>query len=312
MLSDKECMDAEPKERLYRLHDGRGLYLEVKSTGVKAWRYRFTLHGKASMYALGKFPELSLEDARLACIAASHQVERGINPAHARKSEKIKYILDASQTFELMAQRWLVSRPWASITKIRRLSLLQKVAFPVIGKQPVSAVTADHIRFIVDAAVERGAVSVALQVGRTINAIIEFSLRNRGVFHEAPSHYYNPKHTTAQALPGRDAILTEYEARQQKLKFRCYAELQKLSSSGTQTLSMAEWPEFNLDQQVWEIPAQRSPTGDQLSLRLPGSVVGLLKELAAIIGQQRYVFPNKHRSGPMSVRSLKQGLAVLS
>lgn len=312
MLSDKECMDAAPRERLYRLHDGRGLYLEVKSTGVKAWRYRFTLHAKASMYALGNYPELSLENARLACDAARHQVERGINPAHLRKSERIKHILDASQTFEVMAERWLASRPWAPITKIRRLSLLQKVAFPAIGKHPVSGITCDHIRFIVDAAVNRGAISVALQVGRTINAIIEFSLQHRGVFHQSPASYFNARHVKAQGVPGRDVTLTEYEARQQKLKFRCYAELQKLSSCGTRTLSMAQWPEFKLDQQVWEIPAQRSPTGDQLLLSLPASVVGLLKELADIIGPHRYVFPNKHRNGPMSVRSLRQGLKVLS
>jgi len=34
--------------------------LEVKPSGVKAWRYRYTLNGKASMYALGGVDELLL------------------------------------------------------------------------------------------------------------------------------------------------------------------------------------------------------------------------------------------------------------
>ena len=60
MLTDAHCRAAKPKEQLYRLNDLRGLYLEVKPNGVKAWRYRFKLAGKGSWFALGDFPEVSL------------------------------------------------------------------------------------------------------------------------------------------------------------------------------------------------------------------------------------------------------------
>ena len=36
MLTDAHCRNAKPKEKLYRLNDQRGLYLEVKPNGVKA------------------------------------------------------------------------------------------------------------------------------------------------------------------------------------------------------------------------------------------------------------------------------------
>lgn len=47
-ITDAHCRAAKPKEQLYRLNDLRGLYLEVKPNGVKAWRYRFKLEGFAS------------------------------------------------------------------------------------------------------------------------------------------------------------------------------------------------------------------------------------------------------------------------
>lgn len=53
MLTDMHCRTAKPRERLYRLNDRDGLYLEVKPNGVKAFRYRFKLGGKESMMALG-------------------------------------------------------------------------------------------------------------------------------------------------------------------------------------------------------------------------------------------------------------------
>jgi hypothetical protein len=43
MLTATECRNAKPKDRPYKLTDGKGLYLEVKPSGVKAWRYRFEL-----------------------------------------------------------------------------------------------------------------------------------------------------------------------------------------------------------------------------------------------------------------------------
>lgn len=53
MLTDTQCRNAKPKDKPYKLLDGKGLYLEVKPNGVKAWRYRFELReGGAVMESL--------------------------------------------------------------------------------------------------------------------------------------------------------------------------------------------------------------------------------------------------------------------
>ncbi|ROQ55811.1 uncharacterized protein DUF4102 [Pseudomonas putida] len=43
MLTDTQCRTAKPKDKPYKLTDGKGLYLEVKPNGTKAWRYRFSI-----------------------------------------------------------------------------------------------------------------------------------------------------------------------------------------------------------------------------------------------------------------------------
>ncbi len=40
MLTDAQCRAANPREGIYRLNDYKGLYLEIKPNGIKAWRYR--------------------------------------------------------------------------------------------------------------------------------------------------------------------------------------------------------------------------------------------------------------------------------
>ena len=69
MLTDAQCRAAKPREGIYRLNDYKGLYLEVKPNGVKAWRYRFKLNGKASWYALGDYPNTTLGEAREKALA---------------------------------------------------------------------------------------------------------------------------------------------------------------------------------------------------------------------------------------------------
>jgi hypothetical protein len=59
MLTDTQCRTAKPKDKPYKLSDGKGLYLEIKPNGVKAWRYRFELRegdvAKESIFAIGDY-----------------------------------------------------------------------------------------------------------------------------------------------------------------------------------------------------------------------------------------------------------------
>lgn len=59
MLTDTQCRTAKPKDKPYKLTDGKGLYLEVKPNGSKAWRYRFAIRtgdtAKESTFAVGDY-----------------------------------------------------------------------------------------------------------------------------------------------------------------------------------------------------------------------------------------------------------------
>lgn len=65
----------QAEKNLYRLSDFNGLYLEVKSNGKEAWRYRFKLNDKTCMFALGEYPvdTGSMRIGLLSAVAARHQ-----------------------------------------------------------------------------------------------------------------------------------------------------------------------------------------------------------------------------------------------
>lgn len=116
MLTDTRCRNAKPLDRPYKLADANGLVLEIKPSGVKAWRYRFKIAGKESMYAIGEYGSapageadeeakirraaglFTLAEAREERLKARALVKQGINPAHQRQLNKIKREQDMATT----------------------------------------------------------------------------------------------------------------------------------------------------------------------------------------------------------------------
>lgn len=58
MLTIMAVRNAKPKDKLYRLYDERGLYLEVMPNGSKYWRLKYRFNGKEKRLALGVYIEI--------------------------------------------------------------------------------------------------------------------------------------------------------------------------------------------------------------------------------------------------------------
>ena len=63
-LSDVKIKTLKPKDKVYRILDSDRLYIEVRPTGAKVWRFKFVFNGKESSMSLGEYPSISLAEAR--------------------------------------------------------------------------------------------------------------------------------------------------------------------------------------------------------------------------------------------------------
>ena len=64
-LSDLKIKALKPKEKVYRILDADRLYIEVRPSGAKVWRFKFVFNGKESSMSLGEYPAITLADARI-------------------------------------------------------------------------------------------------------------------------------------------------------------------------------------------------------------------------------------------------------
>ncbi|KJX08036.1 hypothetical protein SG72_10905 [Enterobacter cloacae subsp. cloacae] len=89
-LSDVKVRSAKPEAKAYKLTDGDGMVLLVHPNGSKYWRLRYRFGGKEKMLALGKYPEVSLADARARRDEARKLLANGVDPSENKKAVKVE------------------------------------------------------------------------------------------------------------------------------------------------------------------------------------------------------------------------------
>ena len=106
LLDAKTVEKAKPKAGAYRLADGEGLFLFVAASGVKSWQFRYRLTGKPQTLTIGKWPVVSLADARKHADDARRRAGSGENLTQTKRLRKAQRSADASATFEAVAGKW--------------------------------------------------------------------------------------------------------------------------------------------------------------------------------------------------------------
>lgn len=340
MLTDTQCRTAKPNEKPYKLTDGKGLYLEVKPNGVKAWRYRFKLvkegEIKESVFAIGDYanapngetPEqtkarrdggrFTLAEAREERIKARALVKQGINPAHSRQLDRIKRELESATTFEAVAGEWLALKDWEEITKKRRLDMLARVVFPKIGALPVKQVTSAHILDVLNTAAKKNGLTVAAEAKRTMSGVFELAVSTLRA--DADPVYPVRKALPANKTQHKRPLATDEIGQLLRDMDGHGGHFQTISAFQLMWLTLcrpseaveAQWAEFDLDAAIWRISAERMKKRREHVIPLPQQAVEILRAMHGITGRHAHVFPNRDdRTKPMAVASFRQALNKL-
>ena len=90
MLTDVRLRKLAPKESRYMVGDGKGLYIEVLTTGRKAWRLRMWNDGKEIKRSLGSYPAVTLAQARAKRDEIQTQLEIGEDPFEVKPDDTLE------------------------------------------------------------------------------------------------------------------------------------------------------------------------------------------------------------------------------
>ena len=79
-LNDRQIKNAKPAEKPFKLNDGKGLYLYINTSVGKLWRFDFSHNGKRKTLSIGKYPTVSLAEARQTAENARRLLASGQDP----------------------------------------------------------------------------------------------------------------------------------------------------------------------------------------------------------------------------------------
>ncbi|WP_204368345.1 tyrosine-type recombinase/integrase [Xanthomonas phaseoli] len=303
-LTDAKIRTAKPGIKPVKLTDGGGLYLEVRPTGAKLWRYRYRIAGKENVYAMGEYPEISLAAARAEHDKARALVNKqGLHPSHSRQAERLSNQAANANTFEAIAKEWISKKSgsWTPYYQRQVENFLAADVFPQIGRLPIRTVTAAHLLEIIRRVEQRGASTVALLVRQWSSAIFRYAVATlradndpaaalRGAIHRPKVEHHRP--LSREQIVHFGATLEKYGGyRTTVIALR----LMLLTFVRTVELRNAQWSEIDLDQAIWRIPAERMKMREPHIVPLSKQAVELLKELQTYTGGVASYFPTTER-----------------
>lgn len=309
-LTDTAIRNAKPKDKPYKITDGRGLYLLVNKTG-KYFRWDYRFEGKRKTMALGVYPDVRLKDAREKHEDLRRVLARGVDPLELKKSNQKKTEAVKKNSFECVAREWFEkNKPiWTEKHAKTIISRLENNIFPWLGKKDVSQITAPMLLEQLRRIEDRGAIETAHRVksicGQVFRYAIAIGKAERDVSADLRGALppTKPKHMATITDPREvGEFLRVIDGYKGNLITRCALKFAPLTFVRPGELRHAEWSEFDLAEKVWKIPARKMKKGDRPHIvPLSDQVIKILEEIYPLTGDGRYVFPSLRTGNrPMS------------
>lgn len=309
-LKDVQIKNAKPKDKPYKLSDGGGLYLLITPSGSKGWRLKYRFQGKEKLLSLGIYPDVGLQEARKRREANREILANGIDPSDNRKAMKIADAERSANSFEAVAREWLSKNKdgWAKSHYEKILGRLENDVFPYLGNKPISTITPPDLLNVIRKIESRGVLETAHRALANCGQVFRYGVATgrterdpsgdlRGAL---PSVKSRRTHFAAVTDPKEVAELLRALNGYEGSPTVCAAlRLAPLVFVRPGELRSAEWADIDLDAAEWRYTVTKTNTPHIVPLST--QAVAILKELQALTGNGRYLFPSpRSKSRPMS------------
>jgi integrase len=291
-LSDTAIRNAKPQTKQYKLFDGGGLFLLVRTTGSKLWRLKYRINGKELQLTIGTYPETGLKEARERREDARRILDAGGDPSAEKKKVAAEAKLVAGSTFAVIAEEYLEKRKADglvdhTITKNKRFIWLIK---DDIGRLPISEIQPFQLLQALKKIERQGLHETAKRTRALVAKIYRYAIiTGRATKNPAQDLgealiVHKPVEAVGQLMRGIDDyqghVFTQLALKLAPHLFVRPGELRK-----------AEWDEFDFNEKVWRIPPEKMKMRIVHHEPLSRQVLEILNEVKRYRDQSKYLFP---------------------
>ncbi|MGQ5734985.1 integrase domain-containing protein [Serratia sp. IR-2025] len=303
-LTNNEILKAKPREKDFTLHDGDGLFLLVKTTGKKLWRFRYQrpISGSRTNLSLGSYPALTLALARQIRDQHLTMLAQGMDPQQQQEQASEQRQIALESIFSSVAANWFQIKS-RSVTEDYAKDIwrsLDKDVFPVIGSIPVQEIKARTIVEALEPIKARGALETVRRLVQRVNEIMIYAV-NTGLIDANPASgvgmaFEKPKKQHMPTLRPEELpkLMRSLVMSNLSVPTRCLIEWQLLTLVRPSEASGARWTEIDLKAKLWTIPAERMKAKREHVVPLSPQALDILDVMKAISYHREYIFPSRN------------------
>ncbi|MBB4837007.1 integrase [Sphingomonas kyeonggiensis] len=314
-LKDMEIRALQPRDRIYKKADERGLYIEVHPSGSKLWRFKYGYLGKDKRLALGRYPEVTLAEARQKREEARQKLRDGVDPLAERKRAKLMAHYKAANTFGDVAREYIqkmIAEGRATSTTSKADWLLEQLQ-PLCG-QPIADLKPIDVLAALKRLEAKGKLETARRCRSFAGRVFRYGVATGRAEHDPTpvlrGALITPKTTHHAAILDPTAfgeLLRAIEAYPGHRITRLAAQISPHLMARPGEIRQAVWPEIDFENSVWRIPATRMKMRRPHAIPLSRQVKAMLEELHELTGPEGFIFPAFHTSRrPLSENTINQ------
>jgi integrase len=298
--------------------DGGGLYLQVTNTGAKSWIFRFRLRGKNGWMGLGPLHAVSLAEARVKATDCRRLCLDGINPIEARKDHRAAAALEAAKSIDFSgcADAYIKAHRagWRNVKHATQWrNTMDAYAIPTVGSLPVQGIDTGLVLKILEP-IWTAKPETAGRVRGRIESILDWATARGYRRGENPARW---RGHLDKLLPARSKVrrvqhhpALSYDdipqfmrsLRQQGGTAAKALEFLILTVARTGEVLGAPWPELNLKDGVWTVPASRIKGAKEHRVPLSAPALAIVEAMKG--KDPTYVFPGGRATRPLSSMAL--------
>ena len=323
-LSSPAVRNAKPKDKPYKLADEKGMYLLVTETG-KYWRFDYRFQGKRKTLALGVYgigkDEVTLAEARIKRDEARRQLANDVDPSMLSRLARRAAKAMTENSFEALAREWYAkfSPQWAPSHGEKIIRRLERDIFPWLGNRPINEISAPELLTALRRIEARGALETAHRAHQNCGQVFRYAVATgraerdpSGDLRGALPPVKQVHHSSITDPKAIGELLRAINGYKGSFVSKCALQLAPLVFVRPGELRQAEWKEINFETAEWRIPAEKMKMRAVHIVPLASQAVAILKELHAVTGDGRYVFPGARTNGrPMSENTVNAALRRL-
>lgn len=303
-LTNTEVLRAKALEKDLTLHDGDALFLIVKNSGKKLWRFRYQRPAtkQRTMMGLGAFPALSLADAKGLRADYLALLANGIDPQIQAEVAEEQQQIALDSIFSTVAANWFKLQS-KSVTPDYAKDIwrsLEKDVFPAIGEIPVQQIKARTLVEALEPIKARGALETVRRLAQRVNEIMIYAV-NTGLIDANPASgvgmaFEKPKKQNMPTLRPEELpkLMRSLIMSNLSVSTRCLIEWQLLTLVRPSEAFGTRWAEIDLDAKLWTIPAERMKAKREHTVPLSPQALEILEVMKPISAHREHVFPSRN------------------